>query len=287
MRVCAACEAKFQRHGWACPSCGFSPRLIDGIPAMAPELAAGNPGDAAYLHDVLAEAETEHFWFVARGHLILWALQRYFPDARTFCDLGCGSGAMLKTIHERRPELRLTAADALTEGLSRARLRVPAAEFVQLDLQRLPFDAEFDVVGIFDVLEHLDDDVAMLEALRSAIVPGGGFVITVPQHQWLWSAVDEFSHHRRRYSRRELVEKIRRAGFRLEYVTSFMTLLLPVLVMSRLRRHDPAAFDPASELRIGRTSNRLLAALCAIEQRAMRLGCPLPAGGSLLAVARR
>jgi len=73
-------------------------------------------------------------------------------------------------------------------------------------------------VAIFDVLQHLDDDVAMLEALRSAIVPGGGLVITVPQHQWLWSAVDEFSHHRRRYGRRGLVERIRQAGFRVEYV---------------------------------------------------------------------
>ena len=287
MRICAACESRFPGDDWVCPSCGFSPARIDGIPTLAPDLAGGHSGDATYQHQALAEADARHFWFVARQRLVVWALQRYFPEARTFCDFGCGGGGVLKAVHERCPGLRLTAADALTEGLTRARQRVPAAEFVQLDLRRVPFDGEFDVAGIFDVLEHLDDDVAVLEMLRSAVVAGGGLLITVPQHRWLWSAVDEFSHHRRRYQRRELVDKVMRAGFTIEYVTSFMTLLLPALTIARVRKRDSATIDSAAELRIGSGANRVLAAICAIEHRAIRLGWSLPIGGSLLVIARR
>ena len=286
MRICAACESRFPASGWACPSCGFSPARIDGIPTLAPDLAGGHSGDAEYQHEALDEADT-HFWFVARQRLIVWALQRYFPEARTFCDFGCGGGGVLKAIHERCSQLKLTGADALAQGLTRARQRAPSAEFVQLDLRRIPFDGEFDAAGIFDVLEHLDDDVAALEMLRSAIVAGGGLLITVPQHQFLWSAMDEFSHHRRRYHRRELVDKVRRAGFRIEYVTSFMTLLLPALLIARVGKRDPATLEPAAELRIGPGVNRVLSAICAIEFEAIRLGWSLPAGGSLLAVARR
>ena len=284
MHVCTACEASFAGGAWTCPSCGFSPVFLEGIPAFAPELAAGHLADAAYLHEALATADEEHFWFVARHRLVTWALGRYFPEARTFCDFGCGSGGVLAAIHDSNPHLTLTAADALADALKRARQRVPVAEFFQLDLHHLPFAAEFDVVGLFDVIEHLDDDRATLEAVRSTIVPGGGLLMTVPQHRWLWSAVDEFSRHRRRYTRRQLVDTIVRAGFAVEYVTSFMALILPALFASRLRRRDPASLDPAAELRIGPITNTLFAALCVIEQQVRRDD---PRQRADLAVARR
>jgi len=123
-----------------------------------------------------------------------------------------------------------------------------------------------------------------------AVRPGGGALITVPQHRWLWSAEDDAGGHKRRYTRQELVEKVERAGFSVERVTSFVSVLLPLMAASRLRgrvgmrRHDP---DSNMELSLPRSLDRLLETAMTAERALVRAGMSLPAGGSLLLVARR
>ncbi len=256
------------------------------MPVLAPALAAANAGDAAYLHDDLAAAEARHFWFEARNRLIIAALDKHFPAARSFLDLGCGTGGVLAAIDRARTDLALCAGDALLAGLERAKRRVPGASFVQLDIRRLPYEREFDVIGIFDVLEHLDDDEGVLREVRRATKPGGGAIITVPQHPSLWSALDEFSRHRRRYTRAGLLDAVRRAGFEVERVTSFMTFVLPVLLLSRIGKRDAAMLDPVAELKIASAPNAVLRAICRLEAATIAAGWSWPAGGSLLVVAR-
>jgi len=149
----------------------------------------------------------------------------------------------------------------------------------------LGFDGEFDVVGAFDVLEHIADDETVLRAMHRALCPGGGVLITVPQHPALWSAQDEHAGHRRRYTKKELVAKLRAAGFADMKTTSFVSLLLPLMALARLRKRKRA--DPFDELRIGGLANRVLEAVLDIERGLIRLGVSFPAGGSLLAVARK
>lgn len=287
MRVCVECGSRLPADVWSCPSCRFAPAFIGDVATFAPALAPANVNDADYLHADLAAAESTHFWFTARNLLIAWAIRSYFPEARSFFDVGCGTGGVLAAIAEALPQLQLTAADALIGGLRIARQRVAGATIVQLDVNRMPYDQEFDIVGAFDVLEHLDDDRHALNEMHRTVTPGGGIVVTVPQHPGLWSAVDEYSHHRRRYTRSELLRKVTAAGFTIERVTSFMTLLLPVLALQRRRKRDHRALDPAAELRIGHPLNRLLTVVCSIERRAIQAGAYLPVGGSLLLVAKR
>jgi SAM-dependent methyltransferase len=287
MRVCVACGTRFDSITWFCPSCQHEPARLDGITAFAPAIAAINEGDAVYRHTELARAEDGHFWFIARKRLITWALRTYFPHVRSFFDVGCGTGSVLAAVGDACPHLRLGAGDALLEAIKVARSRVAGGSFVQLDIRRLPFDSEFDVVGLFDVLEHLDDDEHVLRELYRSVTPGGGIIVTVPQHRWLWSAVDEYSGHRRRYTRRELVARVRAAGFTVERTTSFMTLLLPVLALARRFKRDIDHLDPVAELTIGRIPNRVFASLCALEGTAIRAGANFPFGGSLLLIARK
>jgi SAM-dependent methyltransferase len=163
---------------------------------------------------------------------------------------------------------------------------VPGAQLLQLDAAHLPFEAEWDVAGAFDVLEHLDDDSAGLEQLARAVAPGGTVVLTVPQHPWLWSADDEYGRHRRRYRRQELVGRVRGAGLEVERVTSWVSSLLPLMALSRLR---PArgSFDPAHELRQRRLTRAVLENVLRGEQTLIERGVSFPAGGSLVVVARR
>jgi SAM-dependent methyltransferase len=284
VKRCLSCERGFESADWTCPACGQTPRKVDDILTFAPELAAGTGIDASYRFDALQAAEASHFWFRNRAALILWAIRRYYPESRSLLDVGCGSGSVAGAVARALPAIRVTAGEILLEWLRRGKTLFPGVDFLQLDIQRLPFRAEFDLVGAFDVLEHLDDDVGALEAMRDAVRRGGAVLITVPQHPSLWSEVDDFSHHRRRYTRPELADKLRRAGFSIVRMTSFASAVLPMMLVSR---RLPKGFDPERELRVPALANRLLSTVSSFERRAIAAGFSLPVGGSLLALAVR
>jgi len=286
--VCLRCRTTFGGAGWHCPQCGAEPERIDGFPAFAPGLARGAAGfDPAHFSE-LARLEAGNFWFRARNSLIVWALARYFPDARSLLEVGCGTGFVLAGVAGARPALRLTGSEVATEGLGFAAQRVPSAELVQMDARHIPFREEFDVAGAFDVIEHVEDDAAVLRELHAALAAGGGLMLTVPQHPALWSQYDTHAGHVRRYRRSELRAKVKAAGLDIVRMTSFVSMLLPLMYLSRLAQRAPnARYDPLAELRIAPWLNRGLEAVLATERALIRAGVSFPAGGSLLLIARK
>lgn len=236
----------------------------------------------------LAALEESNFWFRARNRLILWALRRYAPSFTGFLEVGCGTGYVLQGVANAFPGAGICGTEAQTEGLQFAASRVPRATFLQMDARRMPFDREFDVIGAFDVIEHIGEDETVLAQMHRALRPGGHLLLTVPQHPFLWSEYDVRAHHVRRYTGGELRQKLARAGFETVKMTSFVSVLLPLMMLSRLtRRTESPDYDPLAELRIGRVTNALLELALDIERAVIRAGVPLPVGGSLLAVARR
>jgi SAM-dependent methyltransferase len=287
MKLCAGCGNTFERCDWVCPVCGHTPQVENGIPLLAPEFREGDGTDAAYNLPELFGTESQHFWFQSRRQALVWAVRRYFPGARSFFELGCGTGFVMAGIHEALPSLQLCGSEVLVRALDYARRRLPGVPLLQMDARRMPFRNEFDVIGAFDVLEHVTEDELVLAEIAGALRPGGGVVLTVPQHPFLWTAIDEYSGHRRRYSRADLVGKLRRQGFRILRATSLFSLVLPLLLISRMRRQRPEELDPLAELRIGTMTNRVLSALLSVERSLIRAGVSLPAGGSLLVVAQK
>jgi SAM-dependent methyltransferase len=288
LRRCLRCEAGFSGTDWRCARCGYEPARIGGYPAFAPEHAQGAAGYDPAQFAELARLESANFWFRARNRLIAWAIGRHFPAARSLLEVGCGTGFVLAGITAAFPEMKLTGSEAASEGLAFAAARAPGASLLQMDARRVPFRDEFDVVGAFDVIEHIEDDRAVLAELRAAAVPGGGVLVTVPQHPWLWSEYDARAGHLRRYRARELAAKIAEAGLEIVRMTAFVSLLLPVMYLSRRAQRAPGAgYDPLAELRIAPWANRMLEGALGAERALIRAGVNFPAGGSLLAVARR
>ncbi|MGH8061444.1 MAG: hypothetical protein ACREO7_05465, partial [Pseudoxanthomonas sp.] len=123
----------------------------------------------------------------------------------------------------------------------------------------------------------------------AALRPEGGLLVTVPQHPFLWSSQDEAARHVRRYRSGELEEKIRGAGFEVLRSTSFMTLLLPAMLGSRLfnRMSESARRDPLRELRIGTLANRIGDLLMRGDRALVSAGFDLPFGGSRIIAARK
>jgi SAM-dependent methyltransferase len=234
----------------------------------------------------LARIEAGHFWFRSRNRLLTWAIRRFFPNARSFLEVGCGTGFVLLGLSRALPSLSLTGSEVLCEGLAVASQRVPQAAFLQMDAHRIPFADEFDVAGAFDVLEHIEQDEQVLQEMHRAIRPGGGVLLTVPQHPGLWSQVDARSGHRRRYRRDELQRKVTRAGFRLVHTTSFMTALLPLMWLARRGKRRELQ-DPLAEFRMGPFLNSCLGGPLFLESIWLRLSLCLPVGGSRLVVARK
>ena len=287
MKVCYRCGFGFEEMGWLCPSCGESPKMLDGFPAFSPGLAAedGAGFRSEYFAD-LANLEAHNFWFRARNRLIIWALRRYFPLARSLLEIGCGTGFVLSGIEAEIPALKLFGSEVHSNGLRLAAQRVPTSQFFQMDARHIPFAGEFDVIGAFDVLEHILQDEEALTAMFKAVRSGGGVILTVPQHPFLWSRQDEYACHVRRYTLAELKIKVERAGFTVTRTSSFVSVLLPVLAIARWRKRGPTQeFDPMAELRIAGVANTLMEKALDFEQALIQLGVSFPLGGSLLMVA--
>ncbi len=286
MKRCLSCGANV-RDTWLCPICDYCPKLIEGFLAFAPELAVNDPHNPTDFQ-ILADVESGNFWFRARNRLIVWAIEHYFINPANMLEIGCGTGFVLAGVHDALPNLILSGSEASCAGLAFAAHRVPRASLFQMDARNIPFRDEFDVIGAFDVLEHIQEDEQVLEEMFRATKQGGGIVVTVPQHAFLWSNVDETAGHVRRYGARDLVGKITRAGFRVIRTTSFVSLLLPLMLASRLRQRNAGGKQVASsELRLGKITNSVLERILDLERGLIRLGLSLPAGGSMLVVATK
>lgn len=289
MKFCLDCSATYPADRLACPACGKEPPKVNGITAYAPELAGASSGfKASYFADIFP-LEEGHFWFRSRNRLIIWALQKYCPDFHSFLEIGCGTAYVLSGLAKAFPQAHLQGSEIFIAGLEFAAERQPGIDFIQLDARKIPFVEEFDAVGAFDVLEHIKEDEQVLAQIHQSLKPGGIMVLTVPQHPWLWSPVDDYACHERRYTAGELRSKVESAGFDIMRSTSFVSSLLPAMFASRLLQRGSSVeeLDPASELRISPALNLLFGKLLDAEIAAIRCGINLPAGGSRLIVAKR
>jgi SAM-dependent methyltransferase len=296
--VCSAVEAirlgepiwPVNRH---CPSCRHVPPSDGPIPLLAPELVESDEGFDRAAFEPLEAIEGGHFWFVPRNRLLVTLMQRHFPAATRILEIGCGTGFVLREIAQRFPTAQIVGAELHPSGLAVAHRRLNSrAEFVQMDARHIPAAAVFDVIGAFDVLEHIDDDDQVIRSMWRALRPGAGVVISVPQHPWLWSAADQVARHVRRYHRGELERKLTGAGFDIALSTSYCFLTLPLMAASRVvqrlmqgRSRSGGTMD--IEVRPNAIANTALKAILDLEVTATLAGLRFPVGGSRVVVALR
>ncbi len=238
--------------------------------------------DAAYTA-VHIEEDRRHWYFQGRLAVLLACLRRVLPPRRVrILEMGCGTGNVLAALGEFGE----------TVGMEVSPEMIAAAHAAGLDVRRgaLPDDLVVppgwaDVVLLLDVIEHVDDDLAALDAARRALAPGGTLVITVPAYRWLWSGHDVALGHRRRYTAGRLRALVERAGFHVAHLSYFNTLLFPAILCVRAWKRWSR--DPRHDLRRpARLVNRLLASAFALERFVVPRAF-LPFGASLLLVARR
>ncbi len=288
MKICPTCQSRFDAVDWCCPACGAEVAMLNGIWHFAPGFIEEGAGFNPAYYGELAQLESANFWFSARNRLLIQMLGLYFPHSRKLLELGCGTGYVLSGIAKAFPHMSLAGSELFAEGLPFAAHRVPAASMFQMDARKIPFENEFDVVGAFDVLEHIEEDERVLSQMHQAVATGGGIMLTVPQHRFLWSQQDEFACHVRRYEAADLRRKVEHAGFEVIRMTSFVSLLLPLMYLARHRKQlVDKSFDPLTELRIDGLMNAVLKTVLNFEVSLIRAGLSLPVGGSLVLIAMK
>ena len=240
----------------------------------------------AELYAQMRELEDRHWWFTGRRRIVAEVIRRMpLPADARILDAGCGTGGNLPML-ARFGELTGAEFDAEAARLARRR---GVCEVVRAGLpDAMPFSpAQFDLVTLLDVLEHIDDDAASLRTLGGLLAPGGHLLLTVPAFPFLWGPHDEAHHHRRRYRAAGLRAVIEQAGLKVQWLSHYNSALFPAVAAVRLLHRllpegpvgDELALPPAPV-------NRLLEGLFAAERHLLGR-VRLPVGVSLIAVARR
>jgi SAM-dependent methyltransferase len=272
-----------------CQNCDAEIAILEDIPVYAPEFADESTGFKAEYFDELVQLEGRNFWFRARNRILTWMFGQYVPPDGEILEIGCGNGYVITGLRAMLPKAKLSGSEILINGLGFAKKRLPDVTLMQIDARNIPFSEHFDAIGAFDVIEHIEEDERVLSQIYASLKPGGHVIITVPQHVWLWSALDEYACHVRRYSEPELRSKCESAGFRVKRSTSFVFFLLPAMLASRLlvRNVDVSKMDSKAELNLNPVLNTLFYWIMCLEYGLMKLGINFPVGGSRLIIAQK
>ena len=237
---------------------------------------------AAYLE--MAETESKHWWFHARRVILSQMIDSLnLPQNAQILEVGCGTGGNLEMLGKfgniSAVEMDETARDIAvrkTRGCYEIRTGY-CPDNIQFSNQR------FDLICMFDVLEHIDQDVETLVSIKKLLKHNGRILITVPAYQWLYGAHDKFLHHKRRYTANQLQRKIEMADLRKVRISYFNAILFPLAVIVRLK-DKLLCNDSASGTKVPPVIiNNILRNLFASE-RFLLSRINLPLGVSLMAI---
>ena len=235
--------------------------------------------------DRMAELDQQHWWFTARRRILSEVIRRVArpPAEARILELGCGTGHNLDMLGAFG-SIEASELDDHARALATQRLGRAIEQAALPDLARFPADS-YDMVALLDVLEHVVDDKGSLAAIFTRLKPGGALLLTVPANPWMWSAHDVAHHHHRRYRKREIATLARAAGYEIDLLSPFNTMLFPLIagvrVLNKVRGHD-SADDALPAPPVNRALDRLFGVEAGLIGR-----LPFPFGVSLVAVLRR
>lgn len=188
----------------------------------------------AYLD--LAKAEEQHWWYVSRRQIMRDTLLRMkLPAGARILEVGSGTGGNLDMLAEFG---KVSALEMDANARELAHHKTSGTFDIREGMcpSNIPFAGEtFDLICMFDVLEHIPEPIETLRRLNVMLSPGGRIVVSVPAYQWLWSSHDKFLHHRRRYTRKQVCTEAQAAGLLADRATYMNMILFPLAVVARLR----------------------------------------------------
>jgi SAM-dependent methyltransferase len=237
------------------------------------------------VYEQMAKLDSQHWWFTARRRILDGVIERIVKpprDARIL-ELGAGTGHNLAML-SRFGQVEASELDPVARELASERLGRPVVEAALPDLSMFPARS-YDLIALLDVLEHVTDDKGSLKAIFERLKPGGALLLTVPINPWMWSAHDVAHHHHRRYRKQEIRKLVTDAGYEIELLSPFNSLLFPPIAAVRFVGKLTGK-DDSDDAMPSPPVNKALDLIFGLERELVGR-VPLPFGVSLVAVLRR
>lgn len=264
--------------------------LVDGIWYSKSQTHVSYPDEG---NSLSFQLEENSWWFKNRNKLIVSLVNKY-SSGKLFWDIGGGNGFVSKGLQNAGQHVVLVEPGR--EGAINARKRdiqhILCATLEQADLATNSIEA----AGLFDVVEHIENDVSFLKSISASMVKGGELYITVPAYQFLWSKDDDYAGHYRRYTLKRLRKVLGESGFEPVRQTYFYSVLIfPIFIArtlaQRIKNHsqkDIGTIEKAeSEHVSGGIINGIMSLIWTIERIFIGLGFRIPFGASCLVVYRK
>lgn len=183
-------------------------------------------------YEKMKKYEDLHWWYKARRKILQKVLNSHFKNKKTasILEIGCGSGGNLQLLSFFGKTCAMEMDESAIESAQERKICEIRKGSLPNDI---PFTEKFDLVCLFDVIEHIDDDQAALKQALNLLVPGGSLLITVPAYMFLWSSHDQALGHKRRYTRMNLMDTVRKTGIKIQFSSYFNTMLFPCIALVR------------------------------------------------------
>lgn len=288
MIICPKCETELMpaSTGYKCGACSYQADTNDGITVFNPEIKEDFTAYDPAVFDIFRDYEEEHFWFRTRRRIIRDIFQKWVKKEEKVIEIGIGNGSIARALLlEGYSDLSI--GDAHQKVLRRFNEKKIKGKH-QFDVSKAPFQDHFDAIGMFDVLEHIEDDQMTLKKVHGMLKHGGRLIITVPAHQWLWSKYD--LTHKRRYEVKSLKESLEKNGFDVMVAKNFFVFIVPLLFLRSLLGKNAAKSSSEElareQIKISPAANKMLYWLSRLENRLLKNFSPT-VGGSIIVVAKK
>jgi SAM-dependent methyltransferase len=237
------------------------------------------------VYEQMARLDSRHWWFTARRRILDGVIERIVRPPRDahILELGAGTGHNLAML-SRFGKVEASELDPVARELASERLGRPVVEAALPDLSMFPAGF-YDLIALLDVLEHVPNDKESLTAIHERLKPGGALLLTVPINPWMWSAHDVAHHHHRRYRKHEIRKLAEDAGYEIQLLSPFNSLLFPPIAAVRFVG-KLAGKDDSDDAMPSAPINKALDLIFGLERQLVGR-VPLPFGVSLVAVLRR
>ena len=271
----------------SCPQCAYRAIKRRGNIYFHPDLDDTLINYNSKGLDILYKAEQEHFWFKNRKKIILNAFLKYSSKDEDIIEIGAGTGSVARMLMENG--FKVAIGDIYSKGLEYAKTYGVDQRY-QFDLLSSPFENHYDVIGMFDVLEHIEDEKLALKNMHKMLKVEGKIILTVPAHMWLWNRADRIAHHQRRYERKEIVDLFNNNGFEVIKANNFFISILPLLYIRTILNKDDGSlpkFDEyEQEIKMNKIINTILDITSSVENKVLeRFNSNI--GGSIILIAKK
>lgn len=238
--------------------------------------------------DLLYKEEERHFWFISRKEFIFQIIKDVIGLSSRVIEIGSGTGNVSRYL-KLKGYTRIAVGEMHQKGLRYAK-SYGIDECYQFDLLQAPFENEFNAICLFDVLEHIDEDTKALVNIHKMLTKNGHVALTVPAHMWLWCRDDVVAGHKRRYTKKAMIEKLENIGFEIIVSRYFFISIVPLLFMRRfIHKNDGSSVrheEYEADISINPFLNTILLNITRFENKLNKF-LPNYCGGSLFVLAAK